>query len=94
MRIPHRHLQITVPKNPLQGQNIPAIHQEMTGKAPQVVFEFKSTIHPGATIHDAYRQLTTRYARDIPELMKYNTRCTISDGVNSRMGSPHRPGPA
>lgn len=54
---------------------------------PLVVFEFKSATRPEATIHQAYEQLTVRYARDIPELMKYNALCVISDGVNSRMGS-------
>lgn len=58
---------------------------------PLVVFEFKSAIRQQATIHDAYLQLTTRYARDIPELMKYNALCVISDGVNSRMGSLFAP---
>lgn len=54
---------------------------------PLVVFEFKSAIREEATIHDAYVQLTTRYKRDIPELLKYNALCVISDGVNTRMGS-------
>ncbi len=54
---------------------------------PLVVFEFKSAIREEATIHDAYKQLTIRYRRDIPELMKYNALCIISDGVNSRLGS-------
>jgi len=54
---------------------------------PLVVFEFKSAIRPEATIHDAYKQLTNRYGRDIPELMKYNALCIISDGVNNKMGS-------
>lgn len=54
---------------------------------PLVVFEFKSTIREEATIHDAYKQLTTRYDRDIPELFKYNALCVISDGVNNKMGS-------
>lgn len=58
---------------------------------PLVVFEFKSAIREEATIHDAYVQLTTRYARDIPELMKYNALCVISDGGNSRMGSLFAP---
>jgi type I restriction enzyme R subunit len=58
---------------------------------PLVVFEFKSAIREEATIHDAYVQLTTRYCRDIPELMKYNALCVISDGVNSRMGSLFAP---
>ena len=54
---------------------------------PLVVFEFKSAIREAATIHDAYTQLTVRYRRDIPELMKYNALCVISDGVNNKMGS-------
>lgn len=36
---------------------------------------------------DAYRQLTVRCRRDIPELFKYNTFAIISDGVNNRYGS-------
>ena len=58
---------------------------------PLVVFEFKSAVREDATIHDAWVQLTTRYVRDIPELMKYNALCVISDGVNSRMGSLSAP---
>jgi len=58
---------------------------------PLVVFEFKSAIREEATVHDAYVQLTTRYARDIPELMKYNALCVLSDGVNSKMGSLFAP---
>lgn len=54
---------------------------------PLVVFEFKCAIREEATIHDAYIQLTTRYRRDIPELLKYNALCVISDGVNNKMGS-------
>lgn len=58
---------------------------------PLVVFEFKSAIREDATLLDAWKQLTIRYARDIPELMKYNALCVISDGVNSRMGSLFAP---
>ncbi len=54
---------------------------------PLVTFEFKSAIRPEATLFSAYGQLTTRYCRDIPELMKYNALCVISDGVNSKVGS-------
>jgi len=54
---------------------------------PLVVFEFKSAIREEATIFDAFRQLTIRYRRDIPELFKYNTFCVISDGVNNKAGS-------
>jgi type I restriction enzyme R subunit len=54
---------------------------------PVVVFEFKSAIREDATIYDAYKQLTIRYRRDIPELFKYNAFCVISDGVNNKAGS-------
>ena len=36
---------------------------------PVVVWEFKSTTREDATIHDAFTQITTRYTRDIPELI-------------------------
>lgn len=58
---------------------------------PLIVFEFKSAIREDATIYDAYQQLTVRYKRDIPELMKYNALCVISDGVNTKMGSLFAP---
>jgi type I restriction enzyme R subunit len=54
---------------------------------PLVVIEFKSAIREEATIHNAYKQLTVRYKRDIPELFKYNAFCVISDGVNNKAGS-------
>lgn len=54
---------------------------------PLVVFEFKSAIREDATIYDAYKQLSVRYRRDIPELFKYNTFCVISDGINNKAGS-------
>lgn len=58
---------------------------------PLVVFEFKSATREEATLHDAYVQLNTRYVRDIPELMKYNAFCVISDGGNNKMGSIFAP---
>ena len=54
---------------------------------PLVVFEFKTAIKEDVTIHNAYRQLTVDYRRNIPELFKYNAFCVISDGVNSKAGS-------
>jgi type I restriction enzyme R subunit len=54
---------------------------------PLVVFEFKSAIREDATIHDAFKQLTIRYRRDIPEIFKYNVFCVISDGINNKAGS-------
>lgn len=58
---------------------------------PLVVIELKSAIREEATIHDAFEQLTHRYRRDLPELMKYNAICMISDGVNSKAGSLFAP---
>lgn len=58
---------------------------------PVVVFEFKTAIEEEITIHDAYKQLTVRYRRDIPELMKYNVFCVISDGVNNKSGTVFSP---
>lgn len=54
---------------------------------PLVVFEFKSAIREDATVYDAFKQLTVRYSRDIPELFKYNAFCVISDGINNKAGS-------
>lgn len=58
---------------------------------PLVVIEFKSAIKENTTILDAYKQLTIRYQRDIPELFKYNAFCVISDGVNNKAGSLFAP---
>ena len=54
---------------------------------PVVVFEFKSAVKENTTIMDAYKQLTVRYRRDIPELFKYNAFVVISDGANNKYGS-------
>ena len=58
---------------------------------PLVVLEFKSAIKENTTIKNAYDQITIRYCRDIPELLKYNAFCVISDGVNNRAGSLFAP---
>lgn len=58
---------------------------------PLVVLEFKSAIKENTTIEDAYKQLTVRYRRDIPELFKYNAFVVISDGVNNKIGSMFSP---
>ena len=58
---------------------------------PLVVIEFKSAIRENTTIKNAYDQITIRYRRDIPELLKYNAFCVISDGVNNRAGSLFAP---
>ncbi len=54
---------------------------------PLVVLEFKTAIQENTTVYDAFKQITVRYKRDIPELFKYNAFCIISDGVNTRAGS-------
>ena len=56
-----------------------------------MVFEFKTAIEEDITIHDAFKQLTVRYRRAIPELMKYNVFCVISDGVNNKAGTVFSP---
>ena len=58
---------------------------------PLVVVEFKSAIKENTTIKNAFDQLTIRYRRDIPEILKYNAFCVISDGVNNKAGSLFAP---
>lgn len=58
---------------------------------PLVVFEFKSAIKEDTTIYDAFKQLTIRYRRDIPDLFVYNAFVVICDGVNSKYGSLFTP---
>ena len=52
-----------------------------------VVLELKTVIQENTTVYDAFKQITVRYKRDIPELFKYNGFCIISDGLNTREGS-------
>ncbi len=56
-----------------------------------MVIEFKSAIKEDTTIKNAYDQITVRYRRDIPELLKYNAFCVISDGINNKAGSLFAP---
>ena len=58
---------------------------------PVVVLEFKSAVKEDTTIMDAYKQLTVRYRRDIPDLFRYNAFVVISDGVNNKYGSLFSP---
>lgn len=58
---------------------------------PIAICEFKSAIKQDTTIHDAWKQITTRYCRDIPSLMRYCFLSVISDGVNNRLGSIFTP---
>lgn len=58
---------------------------------PIAVCEFKSSIKQDTTIHDAWKQISTRYCRDIPSLMRYCFLSVISDGANNRLGSIFTP---
>ena len=58
---------------------------------PVTICEFKSAISEDTTIHDAWEQITKRYTRDIPKLMKYCFLSVISDGANTRLGSIFTP---
>lgn len=58
---------------------------------PVTILEFKSAIEEDTTVHDAWEQITIRYCRDIPKLMKYCFLSVISDGANNRMGSIFTP---
>lgn len=58
---------------------------------PIAICEFKTAIEEDKTIHDAWEQITIRYTRDIPKLMKYCFLSVISDGANSKMGSIFTP---
>ena len=55
---------------------------------PVCIVELKNPVKKNATIRDAHTQINTRYWRDIPELMKYCVLGCISDGSNTRLGSP------
>ena len=58
---------------------------------PVCIFEFKSAIEEGKTIHNAWEQITVRYARDIPSLLKYTALSVICDGANTRLGTIFTP---
>ena len=58
---------------------------------PIAICEFKSAIEEDTTIHDAWEQITIRYCRDIPKLMKNCFLSVVSDGANTRMGSIFTP---
>ncbi|AQW61917.1 type I restriction endonuclease [Dehalococcoides mccartyi] len=58
---------------------------------PIAIFEFKTAIAEDKTTHDAWEQITIRYCRDIPKLMKYCFISVVSDGANTKMGSIFTP---
>lgn len=58
---------------------------------PIAIFEFKTSIEEDKTTFDAWEQITIRYCRDIPKLMKYCFLSIVSDGANTKMGSIFTP---
>lgn len=58
---------------------------------PIAILEFKSAIKEDARLIDAHKQITIRYTRDIPRLMKYCFLAVICDGSNTRLGTPFTP---
>lgn len=58
---------------------------------PLCVIELKNPADANATIHDAWKQITIRYWRDIPHLLHYCPLSCISDGVKTRLGTVRTP---
>ena len=58
---------------------------------PLCIIELKNPADDKATIVDAYKQITTRYWRDIPHLLHYCPLACISDGVKTRLGTVRTP---
>ncbi len=58
---------------------------------PVSIFEFKSAIREEATLADAWEQITVRYRRDIPDLLKYCFLSVVSDGANTKIGTIFTP---
>ena len=58
---------------------------------PIAILEFKSAIKEDCTIADAHKQITMRYARDIPRLLKYCFLAGITDGANTKLGTIFTP---
>ena len=54
---------------------------------PLCIMELKNPTDEKATIYTAHKQITVRYRRDIPELLKYCAVACISDAGQSRMGT-------
>jgi type I site-specific deoxyribonuclease, hsdR family len=58
---------------------------------PLAIWEFKTSIEEGTTVHDAWEQITVRYRRGIPNLLRYCCLAVISDGANNRLGTVFTP---
>ena len=71
-----------------QGQQtrIPDVLLFING-IPVCIIELKNPTNENATIRNAHTQITVRYRRDIPSLLKYCVMACISDGSNTRLGN-------
>lgn len=58
---------------------------------PVCIIELKNPTDENATIVQAHEQITVRYNRTIPELMKYCALAVISDDTDTRLGTPYTP---
>lgn len=58
---------------------------------PVCIIELKNPTDENATIVKAHEQITIRYNRAIPLLMKYCALAVISDDTDSRLGTPYTP---
>jgi len=58
---------------------------------PVCIFELKNPFDYKATIREAWLQIHHRYEADIPSLISYTALSCISDGSNSRLGTPFTP---
>ncbi len=58
---------------------------------PLCIIELKNPANEDTTIFEAWKQINTRYMRDIPHLMHFIPLACISDGSNTRLGTVHTP---
>lgn len=89
---PERNIFKVVSQYSVQGERLrrPDLLLFING-IPVAIFEFKSAVAESATTHDAWKQIHTRYCRDIPKLMKYCFLSVVCDGPNTKMGSIFTP---
>lgn len=58
---------------------------------PISIIEIKTAKNENVTIYDAWEQIHLRYTRGIPEALKYTFISTITDGVNTKIGTIFTP---
>lgn len=58
---------------------------------PVCIIELKNPTTQNATIRDAHEQISIRYMRDIPNLLKYCALSVISDAAKTKLGTPFTP---